>query len=424
MPDYSAPAPNTNPQQNQPSSITDEVLRGSGMTAAQFQALVAARQRGTSSTEYNPFAFDNNGEAGILWLGSKNDPSWSTMPGLPGQKPAGMKKSRVNYRGYQIDVLTPDYGDGFKVEIHTSWGHNPSEKELKEARANPNSVRIFAQVRDPNGKVVDSVSLDDGQTRTILGLNFDPTSPGPKGKVLSAESSTPLQVTMDPYAREKTAQGMGATIVGGRPQTDSTGTIQGEMEKLFKMNPKQLRALKTQLWLAGYYGDSVTLDQVSMSTITNEDISAFGGIMVEAARYWSAGQKVTWQELLGKQAADPSSKHKRPQEPIIPLTDPEAIAKAANETGTKVLGRAPTAKDVSSIVAMIHKNELTYGKAQNAGGGQGEVQHDPQADMEAYMRQKYPNEAMAVDWGSAAQQWDALLTQSSPQPPIVGTPGA
>jgi hypothetical protein len=227
---------------------------------------------------------------------------------------------------------------------------------------------------------------------------------------------------MDPYAREKLI-----TDANGKPreipQTDQVGNIESEIKSLYSLPPATLRKYKTELFLAGYYGDA-TLDQINMNTITGDDLKAFGSVMASAAGYWAADKKVTWQQLLSMEAADPSAKHRGPKTPVIPLSDPEAITLAANETGTKVLGRAPTAKDIQGLVAMIHSREMAYGKAQAAGGGGGIVQPDVNADMEQWMRKTYPNEAMAVDWGSNAQVWEQLLASTSPQPRIVGAPGA
>jgi len=348
-------------------------------------------------------------------------------------------------------------------------------------------VRIFLVVKDSSGKQVDVVNLDADQTNAVLMSSddkqrkkkpdqFSPhwegdeygywaeasgpntagyAGPNPGGaggewtdstgqtwhyvwhsatppKNAKKGDNTPkaIRVTSDPYAENKAIQDNGGSVlIGGVPMEEQTGTIQGEMEKLYDLSDGEIRKLKTQLWLAGYYPSGTKLDEINMRVITNEDISAFGGVMVAAARYYAAGEKKTWRQLLSEQATDPSAKHKdQSEEPIIPLTDPVAITQAANALGTKVLGRAPSAEDVQAIVAMIHEHELSYGKKQNEGGGEGVVDTSSadsiNANMEQYMRQHYPNEAMAVDWGSAAQQWDDLLMSSSPQPPIVGAPRA
>lgn len=384
------------------------------------QYLESQRSAATSGNTFVPFALQGAADQGTLWLGSQA----AGPEGLPSARPNGTKQTTLTYNGRKINVTTPDYGSDYKIEIHSSWGHTPSEEELQKAKDHPSSLTLTVMVKDANGKVVDHYELADEEKRIILG--------NPKQDYISGKGDPLINVEMDPYnpVQPSAADIAGRALYGGlhgtnSPQSDQTAMIEDELKKLYSLaenDPAKMRGYKHQLWLAGYYGQGTKLEEVNMNTITNEDVSAFGSLMAGAARYYAAGKKITWQSLLEQQASDPSVKAKEGEQPIA-LTDPAAITLSANETATKILGRAPTPKDVATLISLIHSQQTVTGKALQGTAGGTVIQPDPAAQIEQFLRSQHPDEAMAVDWGSAAQQWDQLLASTSPQPRTVSANG-
>jgi hypothetical protein len=397
------------------------LAKAAGVSLDEWNKRVAAlRDQGTSQREYNPWVLGDNADVGSVYLGQQADPQYSM---LPPKRPLAYRTVTKTYLGHVYSISIPDYGKDWDVELHTDWGHTPTAEELSAARSGKKVPGMWVEVRDPHGNVVQRQDLDANQVDTML--RAKPTTPGSKAPAHE------VHFTMDPYKYPNKPLSLDQPAL--LPTTDKPGLISDELKKLYDLPPEKMQHLKSELFLAGYYGPGATLDEINMHTITGMDIQAFGTIMATAAQYYAAaldghGEKLTWQELLKRQASDPSAKHRGTKVPTIPLTSPALIAAQANATGTAILGRAPSAKDVQALVAMIHGHEMQWGKADQAGGGEGVVNatsgEAQQADIEQWMREKYPNEAMATDWGSAAQQWDELLKSTSPQPQIIGLPHA
>lgn len=374
----------------------------------------------SSQNEFIPFALQGAADQGSLWMGTQA----AGPEGLPSKRPGETKTTSITYLGHKVDVRTPDYGDDYKIELHTSWGHTPTDDELGLARRHPSGVDIFVVVKDADGKVVDQYDLEDEQKRILLGV--------PKQDYISGKGGPHISIEMDPYnmVEPSKADLAGRALYGGLHGTnpkaqDETGLIEDELKKLYTLaetDPEKLRQYKHQLWLAGYYGQGTTLEEINMNSITGDDISAFGSLMAGAARYWAADKRITWQDLLKQQATDPSAKATEGESPVL-LMDPARITLEANATATKILGRAPTPKDVQTIIALIHSQQTAYGEAVQGTSGGTTIQPDPAAQIERFLREQNPEEAMAVDWGSAAQQWDEMLASTSPQPRIVSANG-
>lgn len=254
------------------------------------------------------------------------------------------------------------------------------------------------------------------------------------GRRILAGEPDPEKTAMGPY-------GTGPEIRPGISQAEThtgvyhegkeiTTTIQDQMSKLYDTPKPTLSKYKHWLWLAGYYGKT-PLDQINMTTLTTDDFAAFGMAMTSAARYKAAGKNLTWQQVLQAEAQDPSAAKRTAaivgagdKTPPIDLSSPEAITAAANATAEKILGHKATSTDVSTVIALIHEREMAYGKAHIAGAGGTAITPDAAteaASMENYFRDKYPNEATAVDWSAQATQWDQLLAAPPlPAPRQVG----
>lgn len=404
-----------------PSSIPESLVKvyaqALGVPEDQARAqLQAQAQQAQGANTFAPFALQGNADQGTLYLGS-TPADMSFFPGLPDTRPKGNQTQTINYLGNNIRVTTPHFGRDYHVELHTTWGHLPSRDEIAKASEDPSSVQMFVQIKDKHGKVVANQMLDQTEVQSILSR-----APGTSGHPAIGAGHNlggDVNISLDPYQLDSAGR-IGGTPNNepGVPLKDQTGMIEDQLKSLYNMDPKQLAGMKHELWLAGYYGNGTPLSAVNMNSITNDDISAFGTLMTGAARYYAAGKKITWQDLLHQEASDPSVKAKTGQ-PAIPLTDPAAITQQANATATKILGRAPSPEDVSTLIKLIHSQETNYGQTQQQTSGGTVVRPDPTADIEQYLRQHYPNEAMAVDWGSAAQQWDSMLASTSPQPQIV-----
>jgi len=374
------------------------------------QTLQGALSQYQATNQYNPWDVGaNNLYTGTLWTGMGADPTTARHPGLPEQRPGGTKTWQLTWGGHAVQITTPDFGPDVHVSINSTFGENPSHADVMRAAQDPNRQRIWVEIRDKNNKPLYSqdVNMADNEATNIL-LGTHP--------ILKAPGKPDLALNADPYAGDQ------GQLFGG-PQVDQTSSVQEELKKLYDADPGKLWNMKNELWLAGYYSSGTKLDDVSRTSLTNDDIAAFASVMMAATRYWAAGKRVTWQDLLSWQAADPSAKKRAAKADATPpnvLTDPARITKDAHDAATQILGRDASSEDVSTLVSLIHARETAVYKKQVAAAG-GQVEGvDQAADIDQYFRQHYPNEAMAVDWGAAANVWNQSLAQTSPQPRIVG----
>jgi hypothetical protein len=312
----------------------------------------------------------------------------------------------MRWGGRLVDVSAPDFGGGVHVAINSDVGENPSQSDLRRANQN---TQVWLEIRDAKGKALYRQNIQQDQQNVLL-------TPGENALFGSPD----ITLRADPYAQA------GPRIPGHN--VIKTSTVEGEIKSLYDMDPKQLWDMKNELWLSGYYPSGMKLADLNQNSLTNDDIAAFAGVMMAANRYYEAGKNLTWQDLLHWQAADPAAKKKaQVSQGVVTysLSDPAAITKAANDAAVQILGRTPSSDDVSTLVSLIHSREMAQQKVTNVSGadqptGGTTTNVDPQADVEQYFRQHYPNEAMAVDWGSQAQVWNDALSRTSPQPPIVG----
>jgi len=267
---------------------------------------------------------------------------------------------------------------------------------------------MHLNIIDDKQHVVNSIMLNNEQVRQMDEIAYNPIG------VLSPaelEKNKNYQLVLTPE--------QWSPQIAGKQQV-ITGTIGNELKSLYQVaqaHPDLMRQYKHELWMAGYYGSGVKLDAVDMNTITNEDIAAFGNLFIAASRYEQAGQHMTWQELLGKQAQNDIA-GKQAAAKTYRLTDPASTIQEANAIATKVLGRGPSAEDVRNLVSMVEANEQKR-KADTESGGGFYTATDPQADIEQYFRQKYPGEAQATDMNDRITAWRDILKT----PPAGGGPG-
>jgi len=423
-----------------PTAITDAVIKryaaAKHIPIAVARSQIQAAQQGGAA--FQPFGLQGNADQGQLYLGPNVVAGRTTaeVPGLPIQSNK-TKNYTVTWLGQRINVRAPDMGAGYTVHLRASLAGSNVPAGGVYSRQDIDRImqdyrHITQNVYNKGEQTLASkssfwIEIDDAKGKSVWQKNLEEIQPGAGMILMGGAQFRPGQgkdVIGKDWAINPYVDAAKVLTTTSDKTTDRTGQIDAELKKLYVLaveNPKQLVSYKHELWLAGYYG-KVPLDQVNMTTLTNEDMTAFGEVMTGAARYYAAKQDITWQDLLHKEAADPSAKKraaKADAEPVIPLTDPAAITKAANKTATDVLGHKPNPDDVSAIISLLHNKEKIYGEASNSGEGGTAVNPDPAADIEQYFRDKYPTEAMAVDWGAQAQVWDQLLATPANMPSTV-----
>jgi hypothetical protein len=309
---------------------------------------------------------------------------------------SGTYKDKFHGRAVTINMGSPLQA-GWRVEIHSNLGKQDPEE------ADPGSVQLWVEFYNEKGESVYKQQITDSTTKSAL-LGRGTPSIGPAGR----DSSIQVDVNMADFAAE-----------GGKPTPDEdvTKTIEEELKTVYSLPEPQMRKIKTQLWLAGYYGDT-PLEQINMTTVTAQDVEGLTNVMLQAARYFNAGKKITWQGLLSQLAADPASKNLGENETTAVVSDPQEITAAANAAATEILGRAPTPQDVQTLIGLIHGREKRQNEAIEQKSGSVEATNN-EAQIEQYFREKYPNEAFAVDYGSRATIWEDMLRTSSPTPKVV-----
>lgn len=392
----------TSPQLSQ--SNLAALAQALGVSPQELQSSIAAN---ASTSGYNPFALTGSAQTGTLYLGQKQT---TTPQGIP------LKTHTVtsNFAHIPLSITMPDFGSGYTVDINSTMGSALAAGALEGANAN--MTKVWAEVKDASGKVVYKQDIT-AQVGARLGMsvtlaNGVVTTPGAITGENSKGQPNPIEVNLNQLQAEG-----GGIKPGGT--ADSTGTIEDQLKGLYNMDPKTLRNFKHELWVAGYYGQ-VPLDRVNMNVMTDLDVQAFSQLMVDSARYYQAGKKITWQSLLQQQATDPTNVKASEASTTGPLTDPEAITVDANTAATKLLGHAASPKDVQTLIAMIHGQETAhYASAHNANTVYAPDETSVQNDITQYFREQYPNEALSVDWGSAANEWAQMLAKNPSEQPTT-----
>lgn len=360
----------------------------------------------------SPFAADTGKMS--LWKGSTLDPKYYQTKGLP-DKPGATKVYSMVWGGKTVAIHAPDFGPDVHIAINSTIGENPSADDIRKAPGT-RQVRIWIELRGKDNRPlyqqdINTGSPGEGNTEMLLGR---------AGTYMKQKGSPDVLVNINPYDDPR------GTLIGG-DRVDQTGTIEDELKGLYNMKPAEIKKYKTQLWLAGYYGRDTPLDQINMTVLSGDDIRFFSDVMLQAARYFAAGKKTTWQDLLAQQSQDPSNTKTKGTGAPISISDPAAITAAANKTGQQLLGRAPSPKDVQTLIAAIQQKETIVGtavnEAQAANTNTPIASVDPQSEIDQYFREQYPAETMAVDWGAAAADWEQMLRTPAGQPGVV-TPHA
>jgi len=402
--------------------LPPELLKGLaaqlGMTVPALQQYIASHQQ-TSTNTWDPFSLDQNIETGTLFkgmqAGATTGPTWY-LENAPGMGMRWYASSNAQMRSVLVAGL--NLPAGWHAEFVPQGGQDD------------NAIRI----QDNNGKVRQEIALTPDQRAAIMastpGSGEAQMSPiqrqqageEKRGPIGPHPGSHTFQPKYD-YTLQLTPDQIGAIQ---SKQTPIEGSIKDELTSLYstaKSNPQQMRAWKHELWAAGYYGRGTKLDEIDMNTLGTQDMAAFGSLFADAARYYAAGQNVTWQDLLKLKANSPNNLDALTKgAKTYRLSDPATIIEEANATATKILGRGPSPEDVQTLLKSIETQEQNKKAAVEAGGGfyQGT---DPTADIAQYFRQKYPNEAMSTDVNDRVTAWrDLLKTPPAGSAPAEVTP--
>lgn len=224
------------------------------------------------------------------------------------------------------------------------------------------------------------------------------------------------------YDIHEMADGSGKILIDKNSNLDEgpgkakTATISEQLQSVFEMDEEEVKSIKMKLWLAGYYGKSMKLEDLGdLGQLNSDDVNALESVMVSAGRYWAGGKAITWQDLLdsyaeghGKAQIDGLESGKAPRI----FTSKEDLESTLRDTASKLLGRNPTSEEARAFAAGY------YGAQQQAfdvrdSNGEGMSEPTVGNAAEEFLRKTKPEEVKAVTAGDRMAEFYSLLNSSS-----------
>lgn len=329
--------------------FTEEQLAAFGMTPEQFAMLQA---QGVGS--FDPFASDV-GE-GVIWTG-------------------------YDERDFNMKTRVDRFGDkSVKVTV-------------------PKGYQVKTGVRNRDNHVIVTISKD-GKTVETKDLGPLDEVSAPSGDRLGTGKGDDPLLADKAYTYQDPRQG---------EKIDKNKTIAEELQRLYTLPPDRVAFFKTQLWMAGYFGEDTKLDDVDLYSLDQDTFSALGTIMLEAARYYAAGRKVTWQQLLSQKATGRDQQGEEDDVTKITLSDPAQLTVDAEQAAYRILGRKPSPADIQMYIQGVHSAEAKRDTLMSTNQDATAINVNSAARAESFWREKYPGEAFAVEYADRAQQFMSLL---------------
>jgi hypothetical protein len=213
---------------------------------------------------------------------------------------------------------------------------------------------------------------------------------------------------------------------GGKPEywaakkKEQEVDIRSELTSLYRLAPDDVKDLKTKLWMSGAFGQGDLEDMGDLEFMDQDTYTAAAQIMIEASRYYKAGTKITWRELLDKKAQNgPMADGKDPTPVHIELADSALLEETMRALAPEMAGKRMKPEEVRNFINGFHAQQTA---AQTAGAGEGSsVAETPdyRAAAAQFIRQQYPDAVKANEWADRASEFDALLSETPVKAPEV-----
>tara|TARA_R110000787_G_scaffold4185_9_gene16192 strand:+ start:6473 stop:8038 length:1566 start_codon:yes stop_codon:yes gene_type:complete len=253
-----------------------------------------------------------------------------------------------------------------------------ADKREQEA-AHSLLTQILSQTEaDPNTPVDDNGAPDFGESSSdelpvliqkILGALEKRDGAYGKKRFAFPDSSEmtldQLHENYDPYVLNmlNTREGVGTEILE---------TVQGLTDRFKTLDVYALKQLQEDMFVGGFYGPNVPLDQINFGIRDFTTIAAYEKL-VERTVFYSEGDssKLTIDQILEEARAfhaergvdlDPSND---PQPPVVvDYTNPGDVARLANSRAQDLLGRAASPDEQRLILSMMKNDEYQQATAQ------------------------------------------------------------
>lgn len=191
---------------------------------------------------------------------------------------------------------------------------------------------------------------------------------------------------------------------------DTSTTITGALQAFYGMTPDALIDLQTQLYQAGFYGDtyySAKGKKPQFGTYDDDTYNAYKKAVVQAAR---SGQPLP--DLIGEAGKARAAMAAGASQQAVQFTHPDDLRYAFDQTGPRTIGRRPDATVVDNAIAVYHELES---QAANKADEKGNVvaPPSPTAFAEEYLRRTYPADAYRNGYADAYAAFANLLGGSN-----------
>lgn len=137
------------------------------------------------------------------------------------------------------------------------------------------------------------------------------------------------------------------------------------LQSIFDIPKAELRALQTQMYDAGFYGN-VSKEAVVFGAVDDATYGAFGDLLEMTGQYVAAGREVTWYELLDEvhrlrkeQGTNLLANQGPKRAPFVAQTTaPEDVERVAQHVATQLTGQSVDPGLVKQIVADFRAREV------------------------------------------------------------------
>ena len=153
--------------------------------------------------------------------------------------------------------------------------------------------------------------------------------------------------------------------------------IQGDelMRRFIGLDIDRLTELQEQLFIGGFYGPNVDLDNVKFGYLDTGSLEAYQNLLNRAVLYNNSNKDMTIDDIIeeGRQNSDRSLDPNDPSNQgatVTALADPGAVRMTANSTAQRLLGRKATQEEQRLILALIRdrQRENSQVRSSNVGG--------------------------------------------------------
>lgn len=286
--------------------------------------------------------------------------------------------------GISPNALPHGPGGGIAViGEHTVLGAPPaggsSIGNLPPALANAAS-KASAQGSSPStGYNSDYLGGLSGDEAILASSQYTPPKPTLDNAAISAGIGGIDQ--LGPLGAQVASRGSDGSVQGGfipakwvqgpdgsyHVETQETSTVDGQMRRLYGMNPQELAMMQGALFQAGFYGNTAKSSDIKWGVADGDTATAWTRLLMDTQRLNAAGQLVSVDQVLASRSAAGATSNAAKQAPTI---SPQEVAASANAMALQVLGRRATPEEERLVMAAVNKQMADQFHASDAAGYQ------------------------------------------------------